>query len=228
MAFYAETETFGRYSYKFHSREIDPEDKHSSIMCFDFGGHNMNCCLFGVARDFNQQVDNSFFTVGKPSGVGGGSEQWEHHAGRWAVTRYFTKTRTLPNQEQLRKVFADFQAIKSQDEQNWGTTWYFDLPDGTAWRVPLSKETINDAWEKGLGRPLRLMERQLARLVTLQKKDRISSPLVMVSGGSARGPKARSCIEALCKEAGVDMIFTDEFLSVNYRTDRLSSRLRRK
>jgi hypothetical protein len=41
ICFYAETETFGRYSYKFHSREIDPEDKHSSVMYFDFGGHNM-------------------------------------------------------------------------------------------------------------------------------------------------------------------------------------------
>lgn len=68
IAFFTETESLGRYLYKYYAHDLDPDDQYNSLMFFDFGGHNMNGCLFGVARDLNQQVDNSFFSVGKPFG----------------------------------------------------------------------------------------------------------------------------------------------------------------
>jgi len=60
------------------------------------------------------------------------------------------------------------------------------------------------------------MERQLSRLVTLVEGGRISKPLVVVSGGSARSPKARAGIQALCTQRNLDVLFTDKILSVNY------------
>lgn len=66
--FYTETEALARYLYKHHTSQMDPDDQYSSILFFDFGGHNMNGCLFGVARDLENPEGNGFLRVGKAFG----------------------------------------------------------------------------------------------------------------------------------------------------------------
>ncbi|KAH6627456.1 hypothetical protein F5144DRAFT_493032, partial [Chaetomium tenue] len=66
--FFTETEALSRYLYKHHGHELDPGNQHNAVLFLDFGGHNMNGCLFGVAHDHDRPDGNGFFRVGSPFG----------------------------------------------------------------------------------------------------------------------------------------------------------------
>ncbi len=87
-------------------------------------------------------------------------------------------------------------------------------PDGTPWRVTLTLETIEDAWRHGIDRPLRVAAREVARLVRVVDAERVSNPVVIVSGGTARNPAVKSRMEEICEQHGVPVVFTDDFLSI--------------
>jgi hypothetical protein len=86
------------------------------------------------------------------------------------------------------------------------------LPGDTRiWRATFTLEDINQAWEKGLNGPLRTARREISRLVDRLKQGLVSSPLVVVSGGTARNPAVKSSMLDLCNEKGIRLVFTDEF-----------------
>ncbi|KAK0612269.1 hypothetical protein B0T14DRAFT_343124 [Immersiella caudata] len=66
--FFTETEALARYLFKHHASEMDPNEEYNAIMFIDFGGHNMNGCVFGVARDPENPECNSFYRVGRAFG----------------------------------------------------------------------------------------------------------------------------------------------------------------
>jgi hypothetical protein len=67
--FYTETEALARYLYKYHADALDPKNQYNTIMFFDYGGHNMNGCVFVVARDSANPEANGFIRVGKTFGT---------------------------------------------------------------------------------------------------------------------------------------------------------------
>jgi hypothetical protein len=83
--------------------------------------------------------------------------------------------------------------------------------DDAPWRGTLTREIIEDAWRKGLERPLDTARHEISRLVKMLEHERVSRPLVVVSGGTARNPAVKSRMMALCEEGGIPILFTDDF-----------------
>jgi tRNA A37 threonylcarbamoyltransferase TsaD len=83
--------------------------------------------------------------------------------------------------------------------------------DDAPWRGTLTQDIIEDAWRKGLERPLETAKHEISRLVKMVRHERVSKPLVVVSGGTARNPAVKSRMKALCDESGVAILFTDDF-----------------
>ncbi|KAK4235727.1 hypothetical protein C8A03DRAFT_36422 [Achaetomium macrosporum] len=211
--FFTETEALSRYLYKFHRHRLDPNDKHNAILFFDFGGHNMNGCLFGIARDQDRPDGNGFFRVGGPFGAGGGSEQWEHHVDEFVSDQYFQQTGVPPPPHERQHFLSEFQKQKGkQTDLRKAISVSFTLPDyaGT-WRATLTLEDISQAWEKGLRGPLRTAKREISRLAEKMRQGMVSKPLVVVSGGTVRNPAVKSHMLALCNAKDIPVVFTDEF-----------------
>ncbi|KAH6839516.1 hypothetical protein B0I37DRAFT_386622 [Chaetomium sp. MPI-CAGE-AT-0009] len=211
--FFTETEALSRYLYKHHAHELDPNDRHDAILFLDFGGHNMNGCLFGVARDEYRPDGNGFFRVGSPFGAGGGSEQWEYHIVEWLSSRYSQDTNIPVPAYELEDFLTRFRGQKNKRAASRRPIiTSFPLPDGSgSWRATMSVEEIEDAWKRGLSGPLRTAKREISRLVEKMKVGVVSRPLVVVSGGTARNPGVKSHIISLCQAKGVSMVFTDGF-----------------
>jgi hypothetical protein len=83
--------------------------------------------------------------------------------------------------------------------------------DDAPWRGTLTQDIIEDAWRKGLERPLETAKHEISRLAKMVRHERVSKPLVVVSGGTARNPAVKSRMKALCDESGVAILFTDDF-----------------
>ncbi|KAK1756671.1 hypothetical protein QBC47DRAFT_400302 [Echria macrotheca] len=212
--FYTETEALARYLFKFHSHELDPDNRYDSIAFFDFGGHNMNGCVFGVARDEDHPEANSFFRAGKPFGAGGGSEQWEHHIGEWFSRLWTEVIGSPPPPEHREDALSRFRIQKGRKAEDVPEkiTLTFALDDeGSSWRVNLTRKTIEEAWRKGLDRPLDKAQHEISRLVKMEENDRIHAALVVVSGGTARNPAVKSRMLEICERRGVPVVFTDDF-----------------
>ncbi|KAK3296446.1 uncharacterized protein B0H64DRAFT_398279 [Chaetomium fimeti] len=211
--FFTETEALSRYLYKHHAHELDPRDRHDAILFLDFGGHNMNGCLFGVARDHDRPDGNSFFRVGSPFGAGGGSEQWEYHIVQWFSDRFSQDTKVPVPPNELEDFLTRFRSQKNKRAASRRPiTTNFPMPNSIdTWRATLTVEEIEHAWKRGLRGPLRTAEREISRLVERTKLGVVSQPLVVVSGGTARNPAVKSRITSLCDAKGVSVVFTDEF-----------------
>jgi hypothetical protein len=83
--------------------------------------------------------------------------------------------------------------------------------DAPPCRITLGPEGIEIAWRRALERPLVVARREIARLVGMVESRCVTSPLVVVSGGSARNPAVKSRMAALCGQSGVPVVFTDDF-----------------
>ncbi|KAK3899622.1 hypothetical protein C8A05DRAFT_17963 [Staphylotrichum tortipilum] len=210
--FFTEAEALARYLYKYQAHKLDPSDQHNAILFFDFGGHNMNGCLFGVTRDPNRPDGNGFFRVGTPFGAGGGSEQWEHHIGQWFSHQYFEDTGVPAPPDELELFLRRFRPQKGKrTESRKVIRIILSLPDDSGtWRSTLTMEEINRAWRKGLSGPLRTARRAISHLLHNMEQEVVSRPLVVVSGGTARNPAVKSYMAVLCHAEGVPVVFTDE------------------
>ena len=94
----------------------------------------------------------------------------------------------------------------------------YDRPyDGGICRITLERNDIEATWRKGLGRPLKVARREIARLVRLVERECVTAPLVVVSGGSARNPVVKSQMRKFCQQSGVPVVFTQDFdVSITY------------
>lgn len=126
---------------------------------------------------------------------------------------------SAPPPERRKEVLSTFSKQKSRDKDMREEVTMVDVrpDDNTLWRITLTLENIEEAWQKGLSRPLETARCEITRLVTLVKRKQISKPLVVVSGGTARNPAVKSRMLDLCRESGVPVLFTDDFaVSITY------------
>ncbi|KAK1757090.1 hypothetical protein QBC47DRAFT_378392 [Echria macrotheca] len=210
--FFTETEALARYLFKYNETQMDPDGKHQAVLFFDFGGHNLNGCAFGVARDEQNPERNGFYRVGKKFGAGGGSEQWEHHVNEWFMNAWYGITNTVAPPQYREDFLGRFRKQKGRKTellQDIGVM--YPLPDGSPCRVTLTTEVITSAWVKALGRPLETARREIARFVSMVESGCVTSPLVVVSGGTARNPAVKSRMTTLCEQSGIPVVFTSDF-----------------
>lgn len=83
--------------------------------------------------------------------------------------------------------------------------------DGTICRITLERKDIEATWRKALSRPLKVARQEIVRLVSLVESGCVTSPLVVVSGGSARNPDVKLRMKTLCRQSGVHVVFTHDF-----------------
>ncbi|KAK0746876.1 hypothetical protein B0T18DRAFT_466281 [Schizothecium vesticola] len=219
--FFTETEALARYLFKHQADQMDPNGKHNTVLFFDFGGHNMNGCAFGVARDLGNPERNSFYRVGQKFGAGGGSEQWEHHIDEWFKDTWYGMNHAWPPSQHREDFLSRFrkQKCKRAELREDIIALYARPDDGATCRITLERKAIEDAWQKALSRPLKVARREVARLVSLVESGCVTSPLVVVSGGSARNPAVKSQMMTLCRQSGVHVVFTHDFdVSITYES----------
>jgi hypothetical protein len=74
----------------------------------------------------------------------------------------------------------------------------------------LTQEDINQAWGKGLKRPLRTAEQEISRLAEKKNQGVVSTPLVVVTGGTALNPAVKSFMSAQCNTENIPVAFIAE------------------
>ncbi len=83
--------------------------------------------------------------------------------------------------------------------------------DAGIWQATLTRDAIDQAWKKGISETLRTARYEILRLLKYAKQGLVSSPLVVVSGGTARNPAVKSYLTTLCDTAEVSVLFTNDF-----------------
>lgn len=93
-----------------------------------------------------------------------------------------------------------FQKKKGKKKESRRTIRYhLPLPNSeSVWQCNVTPDVIDQAWNKGLSGPLRIVQREIASLAESQASGLVRSPPVVVSGGSARNPAVKSRLRRLC------------------------------
>lgn len=147
------------------------------------------------------------------AGAGGGLEQWEHHVKQWFSRIWLEQNCEFIPPDALDDLLSRFRKQKGREAAGREniTIMHCGRGNNSAWRCTLTLEDIEQAWRQGLERPLETARREIQRLVKMVRHERVSNPLVVVSGGTARNPAVRSRMTTLCDEVGIPIIFTDDF-----------------
>jgi hypothetical protein len=147
------------------------------------------------------------------TGAGGGSEQWEHHIGKYFDAVWKSQHIPAPPAEHRKNLLSTFRKQKGREvERREALTMAgTHADDRSIWRITLTLDSIEDAWQKGLNRPLKTARREIELFARMVDSGVVTNPLVVVSGGTARNPAVKSRMLALCKENGVPVLFTDDF-----------------
>ena len=146
-------------------------------------------------------------------GAGGGSEQWEHHIGQWVSDQYFRDNGFPAPPAELEQLLGVFRPQKARDaESRFEINIRLHKPDDIGvWRSTLTLNAIDQAWIEAIGEPLRTARCVISRLRKHVEQGVVSTPLVVVSGGTARNPAVKSYMTALCDTKRVPVVFTDDF-----------------
>jgi len=126
--------------------------------------------------------------------------------------------RDMPPPQHCEEFLARFRMQKGKKtESRQELTIGFTPSNGAPFRTTLTQANIEAAWRKALNRPLETARREVARLASMVEGGCVTSPLVVVSGGTCRNPAVKSSMKSLCKEAGVPVVFTEDFkLGITY------------
>ncbi|RYP18208.1 hypothetical protein DL765_004065 [Monosporascus sp. GIB2] len=178
---------------------IHPNGVGSEVFLFlDFGGHNMNSCIYHVGYDANNEP--SFYLMGTPVGAGGGSELWEYNVLQKAIDVIETqqgRLRAMSNKHKQR-LRDDFDREKGHQALEESTSFQFEARglDGKLLEIALGPDRITSCFNEALKRPLEKVEEQLQQLAAMGEKE----PRVIVTGGTARHRGLRARLVELCEK----------------------------
>ncbi|RYO94230.1 hypothetical protein DL766_002260 [Monosporascus sp. MC13-8B] len=176
-----------------------PNGAGSEVFLFlDFGGHNMNSCIYHVGYDTANEP--RFYLIGAPVGAGGGSELWEYNVLQKAIEFIETqqgRPRAMSNKHKQR-LRDDFDRDKARQALGESQSFQFDATglDGKPLDISLGPEIVTSCFNEALKRPLEKVEEQLQQLAAMGVKE----PRVIVTGGTARHTGLRARLAQLCEE----------------------------
>ncbi|KAK2011820.1 hypothetical protein LZ32DRAFT_606077 [Colletotrichum eremochloae] len=215
ISFHTETEALAHALLRNHRHAL-PEcgDKMYDVYLFlDFGGHNMNGCIFNVVH--GQDDDASFYRIGNPFGAGGGSEQWSYHIGKKFANHFrFMKRRPITPEEW--KVFIDqFDSCKPRINPNSSNG---RLLIGGWGDVTLNSDDIKKYFEQSHGNVLEKARKMIAKVSKINGV----TPYVIVSGGTAKHKTVQERLRIMCKDHDIDEPqFTNEW-SISHASARIA------
>ncbi|KAK3934743.1 hypothetical protein QBC46DRAFT_273214 [Diplogelasinospora grovesii] len=195
--FVTETEALAHWLFRRYLLEAEREQQHDVMLFLDFGGHNMNGCMFRIVRNVDGEGGVGFYRMGDPFGAGGGSEQWEYNVGEHCIRERGLEPLVAQS------VLDDFAIRK-------GTLFPGNIEEKACFMYRESKgeheifkisaTALDNCWEEALRGPFRVTADCLRRFVALP--DHIKK-LVVVSGGTARNEGVRSWLADWCRNAGL-------------------------
>ncbi|RYP61076.1 hypothetical protein DL770_009860 [Monosporascus sp. CRB-9-2] len=174
-----------------------PNTAGSEVFLFlDFGGHNMNSCIYHVGYDADNEP--SFYLMGDAVGAGGGSELWEYNVLQKAVEfveEHQGRPGAMSNKHKQR-FRDDFDREKGRQALKESKSFRFEAMglDGKPLEITLGPEVVTPCFHEALKRPLEKVEEQLQQLAAMGVKE----PHVVVTGGTARHIGLRARLIELC------------------------------
>ncbi|RYP33739.1 hypothetical protein DL767_004606 [Monosporascus sp. MG133] len=178
---------------------LHPNRTGSEVFLFlDFGGHNMNSCIYHVGYDADNEP--TFYLMADPVGAGGGSELWEYNVLQKAiefVEIHQGRPGAMSNKHKQR-LRDDFDREKGRQalEESKGFRFEAEGLDGKLLTITLGAEIVTSCFNEALKRPLEKVEEQLQHLAAMGEKE----PHVVVTGGTARHRGLRARLIELCEE----------------------------
>jgi len=77
------------------------------------------------------------------------------------------------------------------------------------WKLNLTREGIDELWEKAMEGPLRAAQRELNKLSKMVQQGRAPSPLVVITGGTTLNPAVREELERMCAQLQLPLKCTE-------------------
>ncbi|ORY68911.1 uncharacterized protein BCR38DRAFT_424659 [Pseudomassariella vexata] len=233
--FITETEALAHFlctdiDHRNHLVENRDHIHHDVVLVLDFGGHNMNTCVFNIV--YGRGNTQSFYLIGKPDGRGGGSEQWEYLIGETCLELIQQAPGETLSAKAKQSILDDFNRQKSG--LGPGQPDNFDLEvigqTGTPWQVFLSPEKITSCFNEALKEPLALATEKIQQLAKMYRSQndrheadgeinkgrhrrQRAQPRVIVAGGTSKHEGLQSQLRDLCQSSGLpDPVFTDDIM----------------
>ncbi|KAK3353784.1 hypothetical protein B0T25DRAFT_608255 [Lasiosphaeria hispida] len=222
--FLTETEALAWYLFRDPEYVADLElDKENEAVLFaDFGGHNMNGCIFDVNHGIDDAV--SFYRLRDPFGAGGGSEQWEFNLAKECRVKSPNQDGTqamVPMTAEMRQQLLDaFANEKKGLGPGTGLRDLFYVTDSTGnlIEVEAPQDLIDQAWEEAHRRPLNLARDQLRVIAEIEDV----KPAIIISGGTSRHRPLQARLKEMCEEAGVPAPNFVDTLEVLYASSKIA------
>ncbi|KAF4833813.1 hypothetical protein CGCTS75_v003829 [Colletotrichum tropicale] len=209
FCFVTETEALAHYLLKDHIEELRRKGhrgEHSAFLFLDFGGHNMNGCIFNVV--YGEDHDASFYRVGEAFGAGGGSEQWSYDVSELCIERTESRTGRRMTAEKKQELVDKFDRFKDSLGPGFDEEKPFEF-EGTI----ILPEEIKRLFEKAHDKILKLSKRHIATL----SKFKITDNTVAVAGGTAKHAGIKQRLRDMCLKKGVpEPVFVNVDLCVRY------------
>ncbi|KAK0636576.1 hypothetical protein B0T17DRAFT_519434 [Bombardia bombarda] len=221
IMFITEPEAVAHYTLRRWREEMENRGygDRDTILFMDFGGHNMNGCLFYVARHQQDPDNMRFFRLSEPFGVGGGSATWQYYFEEEIIAkcRQVTNEPLPPAEHQrMQGMFREFKKYTNLDN-NFPFSW---ISDDQAHFVQITAQKIKEFFESALTGPLNLAKNEIDQLAEMkarwQQEGEDMNPLVVVSGGTGRNHIIKARIRQMCQDASLpEPFFTHDFESGN-------------
>ncbi|KAM7185166.1 hypothetical protein V8F33_012554 [Rhypophila sp. PSN 637] len=212
--FCTETEALANFVIRDHLEHLEEYNSCNSILFLDYGGHNMNGCLFEVVTGGDGH--QCFYRIGSPFGAGGGSEQWEDNILRLCIPLFEDRHRMRMTPKHKQALLDDFNRAKPTVDIGLGAnnddTVLAVKENGRIWDIILTKEKVDKAWEDAHKGPLALAADRIAQLANRK------GAFVVVSGGTGRHQALRKRLTEMCQEANLPKPFFADELNPTYGT----------
>ncbi|KAF6835285.1 hypothetical protein CPLU01_04365 [Colletotrichum plurivorum] len=216
ICFYTETESLAHVLMTENLKQILTGGDHDVFLFLDFGGHNMNGCIFNIV--YNEDRKGSFYRIHDAFGKGGGSELWSYYVCQHFANVFRQRTGRLPNPSESEDMLRSFNPNKDRlgPHRSNGPL----SPDGHR-DIKLLEEDINDCFERGLREVLEEARRQIEVVSRMQGPD--LKPMVIVSGGTARHSCVKARLKDMCNASGIErIIFVDEICNIRCSSGKIA------
>ncbi|KAK1975630.1 hypothetical protein LZ30DRAFT_343634 [Colletotrichum cereale] len=204
ISFHSETEALAHTLLRNHRIALPEcsDNMYDVYLFLDFGGHNMNGCIFNVVH--GQDHDASFYRIGDSFGAGGGSEQWSYHVGEKFANLVSTLRRRRLTSEEWKMFTDQFNSCKPRIGPS--------NSDGRlkigGWDMTLDSTFINNSFELAHRNVLEKAKDLIAEVSQL----RVATPYVIVSGGTAKHKTVQDRLRTICKDHGLhEPLFSNEW-----------------
>ncbi|OHE94800.1 hypothetical protein CORC01_09907 [Colletotrichum orchidophilum] len=192
ISFHTETEALAHVLLRKHQVILgtgdDLRDRYSVFLFLDFGGHNMNGCVFNVA--YSAAGHMSYYRFGKPFGAGGGSEQWSYHVGEHFVKLWHRQKKRKPSPQEVNRFMGHFNQLKA----SLGPGGDYDRLDTSIVGLELDPADINECFEISHKNGMEEAKRQIKTVSIIENAE----PFVIVSGGTAEHRVVRDRLRSFC------------------------------